>query len=301
MKMPRLLLILATTVFWAATSAPQARASTNLASRVDRTLSHEPTYQTMPKYCLLTLGGTGGAKVWMVEDGKRLFVDKNANGDLTDDGPPLAPSKVRTLTSNSWDFEYVLDAITPTSGTYHADFVLRRWNYDEPADSYGLSLSVAGQMPMYAGWFGTFWSTNRVQAPVIHFGGPFTPRLLRREDFPLGETNQRLSLCFLNPGSGAGTESRLSIDALPRTIVPKLQIEWPATPGAAPLRTSYKLTQRCCYWEFYTTEFAVPQGAVVGQARVSVVLPAGEPPLELTTTEWRVPVVARPREPEAAH
>lgn len=274
--------------------ADQARASTNVVSHFERSSIKEPTYQSTPKYSLITLGNTGEVKVWMVEDGKRLFVDKNANGDMTDDGPPIQPSNVRDLGANRWDFEYLLNAITPTNGSRQTRFVLRRWDYGEKKESYGLSLFVDGQMPMYAGWFGTFWSTNREKAPVIHFGGPFTPKLLRRKDFTIGETQQRLSLCFLNPGSGAGAESRLSIDALPPLAVTKLNIEWPTVGGSAPLRTSYKLTQRCCYWEFYTTAFDVPKGVVAGEARISVDLPTGVMPIDLTTTEIVVPVVARP-------
>ncbi len=293
--MPRLLFVIVTTLCCATASTDKACASTNEVSHFDRTIIKEPTYQSKPKYGLLTLGNSGDVKVWMVEDGKRLFVDKNANGDLTDDGPPLEPGSVRDLGANRWDFEYVLDAITPTNGSRHTRFVLRRWNYGDKEDSYGLSLSVDGQMPMYAGWFGTFWSTNRETAPVIHFGGPFTPKLLRRTDFTIGETHQRLSLCFLNPGSGAGAESLLSIDALPRFVVPELNIEWPTAGGGAPLRTSYELTQRCCYWEFYTTEFEVPKGVVAGKAKISVNLTAGVIPIELTTTEMVAPVVTPPQ------
>src|SRR4051812_24643786 len=193
--------------------AGEVCASTNAASNVDWQLTKEPSYQSTPKYSLLTLGDHGDVKVWMVEDGKRLFVDRNANGDLTDDGPPLQPGKVRNVSPSFWDFEYALDVITSSTGSRHTNFVLRRWNYNEKADSYGLSLSVDGKLPMYAGWFGTFWSEDREKAPVIHFGGPFTPKLLRRKDFIIGEKGQRLSLGFFNPGSGPGTESRLSIDA----------------------------------------------------------------------------------------
>jgi hypothetical protein len=271
--------------------ADKAHASTNAASQFDRTIIKEPTYQSAPKYCLVTLGNRSDVKMWMVEDGRRLFVDKNANGDLTDDGPPIEPGKVRDLGAGHWDFEYSLDAIRPANGSQHTNFVLRRWNYGEKEDSYGLSLSVDGKMPMYAGWFGTFWSTNHETASVIHFGGPFTPTLLRRKDFSIGERGQRLSLGFFNPGSGPGAESRLSIDALPGLVVPELNIEWP-TSGGAPLRTSHELTKRCCYWEFYTTEFEVPTGAVAGKAKVSVKLPASTMPIELTTTEMIVRVVA---------
>jgi hypothetical protein len=297
--MPRLRFAIVTTLCCALPFADQARASTNMVSHFDHTIIKQPAYQSTPKYCLITLGNSGDVKVWMVEDGRRLFIDKNANGDLTDDGPPIEPSNVRHLDTNRWDFDYLLDAITPTNGSRHTSFVLRRWNYNDKEDCYGLSLSVDGQMPMYAGWFGTFWSTNRDQAPVIHFGGPFTPKLLRRKEFTIGETQQRLSLCFLNPGSALGAESRLSIDALPRFLVPELHIEWPTAGGGAPLRTSYELTQRCCYWEFYTTEFDLPKGVVAGTAKVSVDLMPGVLPIELTTTEMAVPVVA-PNESNSA-
>ncbi len=298
--MPRLLFAMAATLGCALPFAYQARAATNAVSRYDRTIIKEPTYQSTPKYSLITLGNSGDVKVWMVEDGRRLFVDKNANGDLTDDGPPIEPGNVRHLDANQWDFEYKLDAITPTNGSRHTGFVLSRWNYNDKEDSYGLLLSVDGQMPMYAGWFGTFWSTKCEKAPVIHFGGPFTPKLLRRKVFTIGEKQQRLSLCFINPGSGPGAESRLSIDALPHSVAPKLNIEWPTAGGAAPLRTSHALTQRCCYWEYYTTEFEVPKGVVAGKAKVSVELPAGATPIELTTTEMVMPVVAQPHKSDSA-
>jgi hypothetical protein len=246
----RLLFSITTTLCCALPFADQVRASTNVVSRFDRTIIKEPTYQSTPKYCLIALGNNSDVKVWMVEDGKRLFVDKNANGDLTDDGPPIEPSNARNLDANRWNFEYLLDAITPTNKSRSTSFVLRRWNYNDKEDSYGLSLSVDGHRPMYAGWFGTFWSTNREKAPVIHFGGPFTPKLLRRKEFTLGETQQRLSLCFINPGSGAGAESRLSIDALSRLVVPTLNIEWPTAGGGAPLRASYELTQPSWMWSF---------------------------------------------------
>jgi hypothetical protein len=294
MKLPCLLLVTVTTFYNGMPFAGKAQASTNGPGNFDRTIIKEPAYQSTPKYSLITLGNAAQVRVWIVEDGKRLFIDKNANEDLTDDGPPVVPGKVRNLGANRHDFEYSLDAITPTKGPRQTRFVLRCWDYGENEANYGLSLSVDGQMPMYAGWFGTFWSTNRETAPVMHFGGPFTPKLLRRKEFNIGEKGQRLSLCFLNPGSAPGAESRLSIDALPRFVVPELNIEWPTAAGRPPLRTSYKLTERCCYWEFYTTEFDLPKGVVAGEAKISVALPVSEIPVELTTTKMVAPVVALP-------
>jgi hypothetical protein len=291
MKKFRFIFALVTLQGLAAGFANPAVAATNAVMRIDHTILKEPVYQSTPKYCLLTLGDRGDVKVWMVEDGKRLFVDKNANGDLTDDGPPIEPGKFRQVDAAKWDFEYSLDAITPANGPQHTNFVLRRWNYGDKEDSYGLSLSVDGQMPMYAGWFGTFWSTNREDAPVVHFGGPFTPQLQRRTAFTIGESGQWLSISFINPGSGGGAVSRLSIDAAPASAVIELSIDWPVAKGSAPVRTTHELKQRCCYWDFHTTEFEAPKGIVPGKAKVSVNL-SRFLPIELTTTQLEEKVVA---------
>src|SRR4051812_25714994 len=73
----------------------QASASTNLVTHIDHAIIKEPKYRSSPKYSLITLGNHGDVRVWMIEDGKQLFLDKNANGDLTDDGPPIQPGNFR--------------------------------------------------------------------------------------------------------------------------------------------------------------------------------------------------------------
>jgi hypothetical protein len=120
--MHRLLSVLVT--IWCLVILPDAPAQTNVLAKIDRTLIKEPKYEATPKYSLLILGSSGGVKVWMVEDGRHLFIDKNANGDLTDDGPPIQPSNVRNIGAlNSgnerWDFNYLLDAITPADSSRH--------------------------------------------------------------------------------------------------------------------------------------------------------------------------------------
>ena len=253
----------------------------------------EPAYVATPKYCLLALDAAADVKVWMVEDGQRLFLDKNANGDLTDDGPPIEPSKARGLGTKQWDSNYEGDAITPGDGSRHTNFDLRRWNYGEGEDSYGLSLLVGGKMHAYAGWFGTFWSAKRETAPIIHLGGAFTPHPLRMDHIIIGTKLKRFSVGFRNPGSGSGAQSRLSTEALPPGSVPKVQIEWPTADGGSPVRTTHLLNERCCYWEFYTTSFELPEKLVPGKAKVTVDLPTAGTPIVLKTTGFELPVVAK--------
>src|SRR3989442_14684598 len=82
----RLLLILA----WLALS-PGAFAGE--LSRVDRTLSREPPYRSKPRYCLLVFGPEAKTRVWLVQDGDTLYVDRNGNGDLTEEGERVTAKK----------------------------------------------------------------------------------------------------------------------------------------------------------------------------------------------------------------
>ena len=66
-------------------------------AKIERSIAREPAYQSRtPKYCLLVFGPEAKTHIWLVLDGDKLYVDKNGNGDLTDDGPPVA-AKVEPL------------------------------------------------------------------------------------------------------------------------------------------------------------------------------------------------------------
>ncbi|MCA9054987.1 MAG: hypothetical protein KDA75_14195, partial [Planctomycetaceae bacterium] len=140
----------------------------------------EPAYKQTPRYALLLLGADGGSAVWIVEDGRRLYLDRNANRDLTDDGPPIAAINRREFMGSSglhWDMDYVLDEFVLPDGSRQTDFQLRHWNYGDPEDSYGLSLTLDGRVPMYAGWNTLLKATAR-EASVVHFGRSIAPRKL---------------------------------------------------------------------------------------------------------------------------
>lgn len=271
-------------------------------------LAHEPHYKSTPRYALLAFGAKGESKVWLVEDGQSLYLDRNQNADLTDDGPPL-PGKVRDSGSVSYD----LDAIALADGSRHSKFQLSRWKAGEKDDTYSLSVMVNERVPMYAGWFGTFWSASPQAAPVVRLGAPLRPRLMTYNEFtaPASSKNpdarwfrgfplepfkpnrddRRLALAFVEPGGGEGAESRLGIEAIRSDVIPVVEIDWPVAQGAEPLHTSHRLTDRCCYWVYYDKKFAVPEGVVPGTATVTVSVPTDAMPLRLATDKIKVPVV----------
>src|SRR5215472_7878107 len=69
--------------FLAVSSAPAG--ATDL-SKIERKIAKEPAYQNKPKYCLVVFGPEANLRVWLVRDGKHLYVDVNGNGDLTEPG-----------------------------------------------------------------------------------------------------------------------------------------------------------------------------------------------------------------------
>jgi hypothetical protein len=258
---------------------------------VDHRPSREPEYSDAPRYARLLFGVEQPVAVWMVEDGRKLYLDRNANGDLTDDGPPLEPSDERQLGGGEWDFDYVLEELGPPDGSHLTGFRLARWNYGEDKNGYGLSVTLDGLTPMYAGWT-AFWSDAPEHARTLHFGGPLRPALLRAKEFKVSSILDRLSIAFVHRSDDRAADTRLSIDAVPESIVPEAVIDWPVAPGEPALTTRHDLTERCCYWEFYTRNVPIPARAVAGTARVTVSLPgyAGLPGMETDVVE--VPVTA---------
>src|SRR3954451_12008483 len=60
-------------------------------TKIDRTIAKEPAYQSKsPSYGLLVFGPEAKSRAWVVLDGDFLYVDRNCNGDLTEEGERLA-------------------------------------------------------------------------------------------------------------------------------------------------------------------------------------------------------------------
>src|SRR5262245_2584814 len=98
-------------------------------SRIDRSIRREPCYQAQPKYALLVLGQEARTHVWLVLDHNLLYVDRNANGDLTEaderfwvDGTSSNPN------ISTW---FRVPDITEPDGTQHTNLALSRLANDE--------------------------------------------------------------------------------------------------------------------------------------------------------------------------
>jgi len=75
--------------------APQLHAAD--LTEIERSIRKEPAYQSKtPRYCLLVFGPEAKTRIWLVLDGKTLYVDRNGNGDLTEGGMSQPASRSTT-------------------------------------------------------------------------------------------------------------------------------------------------------------------------------------------------------------
>lgn len=219
-------------------------------SKIPRTIAKEPAYKTKPKYCLLVFGPEAKTRIWLAEDGDTLYVDRNGNGDLTEPGEAVETSDRRDFKTQGEDRaqvpyrdqKYVIGKLTPTGTSQHTEFKVSRYQRGTEPPNYVVSGMVNGVTLQYAGWT-PILTDNRESALIIHFGGPVAPQPIRVKSLTLGNKSQELHLRFCTPGLGKYSAASLGYEAIPETIHPVVEIDWPS--GGQPIKTTATLTHRC--------------------------------------------------------
>jgi hypothetical protein len=222
-------------------------------SKVDRHISKEPAYQDKPLYCLCLIGPEATTRVWLVLDGEKLFIDKNCNGDLTDDGPPLE-IKDRT---DPGSFEIV--EVSPDGGKTKYKFDVTLWGRpsfrgttnDPTAEPFNQSVHVEFPDGRRFGAWGDqhkplMFAPKATDAPVLHYDGPLRMGFEVRQ--PLGKQGEKfiLNACVGTPGSVPGAWVHLMYKTIPEEFHPRAALEFPAEkPGGPPVKVEFVLGQRC--------------------------------------------------------
>jgi hypothetical protein len=204
-------------------------------TKIDRTIAKEPAYQSKsPSYALLVFGPEAKSRAWVVLDGDFLYVDRNCNGDLTEEGerlvikrkPKRNLDKKKSGTSNA--VASVLTVITDRNGAKH------RLTFRLTSAGVGLVASRHGSQYVGSTYRDDLVFAKRPQdAPIVHLNGPLTFQLVHppRQWSP-GETVD-LVVLFGTPGLGKGTFAYM-IQGFPTR--PTAEIQFPAkNPGAKPL------------------------------------------------------------------
>jgi hypothetical protein len=217
-------------------------------SQVDRHIGREPAYKTKPLYCLALIGLTGQTRVWLVLDGDRLYVDKNCNGDLTDDGPPAG------LTDERDYFDKV--NVSPDGGKTVYSFDVSLWNRPALRDPHQEPFNQIVQVTFTDGRrFGAsgdqvkplFFAAKPQETPVMHFGGDLRMGFAVRQPLRKVHDGNRLSVSVGTPGSCDGAWVHLLHLTIPKQFQPQAVLELPpAKPDDVSARVQLVLRERCC-------------------------------------------------------
>jgi hypothetical protein len=254
----------------AALLAAGATSAADLA-KIDRTISKEPAYKNKPKYCLLLFGPEAKTRVWLVQDGEVLYVDRNANADLTEAGERV------TLKQSDTNFRVFEAVDVRHGGLTHTgltvaqlhlspesvgnDREFRRiqganpgawiWTVAVAAERSGDDVRKLPRRIEYIAngdGLGYLLFADRPQdAPVIHFNGPWALGLQDvKQHLTIGHKSQ-LQIGVGTQGIGPGTFSFLMYpDTIPVDAYPVADITFPPkAPGQKSIRQKYTLKDRC--------------------------------------------------------
>ncbi len=267
MRLSRLSSLLSLLIFSTA-----AGAAVDLA-KIERKISKEPAYRSKPKYCLLVLGPEAKTRVWLVQDGDTLYVDRNGNGDLTEPNEKVAADK----SEDAEEGVYTFKAGDLRDGeSLHKELNLYVMKIDHMAEREIAVKNLLKKNPKARGYYlflevempgrkgaatggrvqqrsflvdssGVLQFAERPQdAPILHFGGSWQVTLFGKQQLTIDrETDVVLGVG--SPGVGPGSFTWIDYEnVVPTDKFPTLDVVYaPKRPGDSPLREHYELKHRC--------------------------------------------------------
>jgi hypothetical protein len=250
-------------------------------TRVERKIVKEPSYHGRPRYALAVFGPEASFKVWLVLDGDALYVDRNADGDLTGPGEKIQARKDpdRGLVFKAGDLtvggerytnlEVRTEKLKDLAGAYSDWPPFDRLLATQPE---ALAYSVAVDVPLaraltddrgrsvtrlrhwvsHADANGVFQFAERpAEAPVLHFGGPWAVWPQPGQRIVLGRP-EPFTVHIGTPGRGPGTLAVILYHTLdepfalfvPAAARPVLDVQF-RDAGGQSVAGRYQLEERC--------------------------------------------------------
>lgn len=239
--------------------------------KIDRTIAKEPAYKNKPKYCLLVFGEQAQTRVWLVQDGDVLYVDRNCNGDLTEKDERVALKEKHpnirnfeagdihdgTLTHTGLTVMHYRVSAEDVGNASEMARILRQsggpwaWAINAAAERSAedkRSLPKRIKYLVNGDGRGTLLFADRPSdAPIVQFNGPWTLGLQDLKQRVTVGQKSRLTFGVGTPGIGPGTFSFILYpDTIPADAYPVAEITFPArNPGDKPIRRKYVLKERC--------------------------------------------------------
>ncbi len=230
-------------------------------------LAKEPTYQSKaPKYALLTFGSEAKLRIGLVLDGDTLYVDRNANGDLTEPGERLTCTK--RLPEDGLPLQ-VFHQFTEVDVTGPEGKSPYRWlrvihtlpnkdfmpktkaerqakeEFDQNPDPTPVNVSIVIE-GKYRQSASIAFADRPKDAPVIPFDSKLSMELSREPILFRGGPATFLYAWIGTRVAGQVAVVQVHHDRVPLDIHPIVEIDFPPkNPADKPIRVSYVLNKRC--------------------------------------------------------
>jgi hypothetical protein len=240
---------------------------------IERKIVKEPAYRSKPRYCLLVLGPEAKTRVWLVQDGDALYVDRNGNGDLAEANEKVKAEKSEDAEEGVYTFKA---GDLRDGDRLHKQLSLHVMKIDHLAQSEDAVKVLLKKNPKARGYYlflevempgrkgtatagrvqqrsflvdstGVLQFSERPQdAPILHFGGPWQITLFGRQQLTIDrETDVVLGVG--SPGLGVGSFIWIDYENIvPADKYPTLDVVYPSKrAGDEPLREHFELKHRC--------------------------------------------------------
>ena len=225
-----------------------------------RTLAKEPAYKGTPRYALLAFGPEGKRRAWVVLDDEALYLDRNGNGDLTEEGervgPVTEPEVEESEQVRTRQVEFDLGDLpalgsSPGYSALYAKSVTVQPKPGAPADLkamdvFRLDLTLRDgldQMVVPA------LAASAAKAPIAHLDGPLMAMMAAGCEGPAPVlkpgSEQDLTIQIGTQGIG-GPWAPVSYGLVPQDIKPVVEVTFPADAEGAPGKVEkFPLDHRC--------------------------------------------------------
>lgn len=225
-----------------------------------RTIAREPAYKGTPRYALLAFGPEGKRLAWVVLDDEALYIDRNGNGDLTEDGERVGPVSEPELDESEQvrlrEAEYDIGDL-PALGKgpgYTALFAKHVAVQPKPgapadlkaSDTFRLDLTLRDGLDQMVV---PRLSASAASAPIAHLDGPLVAMVAAGCEGPVqvlhpGEAHD-LTVQIGTQGLG-GAWAPVSFGLVPASVQPVVEITFPAGADGAPGKVEkFTLDHRC--------------------------------------------------------
>lgn len=229
--------------------------------KVARPLVKEPAYKTTkPAYGLLLFGPDAKLAVWVVLDGETIYLDRNGNGDLTDDGEKFAKEadcKDIELTDPDGKTRYIVNSIQ-SDHTLYAPAARRERAAKAIPPEMMIRVSVKGPVEYQQYCDIQQLRGDPKKAMLAHFHGPLTAEVATINwkvpdgtAFRVGDkpTNLRVVVGTMSAKHGCWVVVRTCVGEgcpFPDGVRPVAEVEFPsADPKAKAVKKRYLLDKFC--------------------------------------------------------